>query len=366
MKKILILTAYNPLEWSWIEKVMNEVWKALGNSWKYSVTYLFSWDWKNKESNWIYYKSIRTPKVRWVNYIIYCLKLSKYIKKEKPDLMIDNMWSSFFYLFFGRGKNRQKIISVCHGTPRDFKYAAKFFHFNSIIEKIINYLVSFIGYYTHSYCIKKSDLIITLSKELKARLIDKLDLPEYKVHIIYNWYDPKNIDIKRHNWIKALFISNDHIRKWIDILENVANYYINNDNIKFYVIWKDYNSKHKNIISKWKMERDKLYNFMAESDIIFLPSYCEWQPLVILEAMWFGCIPVISKECHMDMLYSTLFEKYISEENSAKDYINQIDDIMNQKDLLSIRKLSKETISNFTWDIQSQQYLNLIDNFINN
>lgn len=362
MKKILILTAFSPLEWSWIEKVMNEVWITIENSWKYKVTYLFSWNWEIKENNWITYKSIKVPKTKWINYILYCLKLPKYIKNEKTDLIIDNMWSSFFYILFNR-RRKPKILSICHWTPRDFKYLAKHFHFNNIFDKILNWLWSLFWFMIQTYSIKKSDHIITLSKGLKDRLINNW-VPGNNIQIIYNWYDPIDIKIKEHDWTKVLFISNDHARKWIDILENVANHYIDNDSIKFYIIWKEYNSSHKNIISKWKMKRDELYNFMAESDIIFLPSYCEWQPLVILEAMWFGCIPVISKECHMDMLYSTPFEKYISEKNSTEEYIKIINDILNQKNLLSIRKLSKETISKFTWDSQSKEYLSFIDNIL--
>jgi hypothetical protein len=362
MKKILILTVCNPLEWSGIEKVMNEVWKTLGKSWKYKVTYLFSWDWKIEENDWIIYKSVKIPKIKWINYILYDLKLPKYIRNENPDLIIDNMWNSYFYqLFWKRRKN--KILSVCHWTPRDFKYLSKHPPYNSIFDKIFNWFWWLSWIITHTYSIKKSDYIVTLSKELKTRLIDNW-VPENKIHIIYNWYDPKDIEIKQHDWIKILFISNDHIRKWIDILENVANYYIKNDNIKFYVIWKSYESLHKNVISKWKMKRDELYNFMAESDIIFLPSYCEWQPLVVLEAMWFWCIPVISKECHMDILYWTPFEKYINNDNSVQRYITEINDILDNKSEQNLHETAKKIISDFTWDIQSQKYLSLIDKYI--
>lgn len=358
MKNIVILTVYSPLEWSGIEKVMNEVWVTIGNSWKYRVTCLFSWNWETKENNWIIYKSIKMPKFKWISYILYFLKLPKYIINEKPDLIIDNMGGSFFYLLFNK-KRKTKVLSVCHWTPRDFKYLTKRFHYNGVFNRILNKLRWLFWLMTHTYAIKKSDYIITLSKELKFRLIDNW-VPEEKIHIIYNWYDPKDIKIKEHDWIKILFISNDHARKWIDILEDVANHYIDNDSIKFYVIWRPYNSLHKNIISKWKMKRNELYNFMAKSDVIFLPSYCEWQPLVILEAMWFGCIPVISKECHMDMLESTIFEKNISKSNTVSDYISIIDNIIWQKNIDNMRKKSKEIIGRHTRNNQANQYFEVI------
>jgi glycosyltransferase involved in cell wall biosynthesis len=101
---------------------------------------------------------------------------------------------------------------------------------------------------------------------------------------------------------------------------------------------------------------------MQESSIIFLPSYYEGQPLTILEAMSFGCIPMLSHNCHCDFLQNTALDTFISKDNDADFYINQIKTLkqLDQKDLNTLRQESMKIVQSLSWDIISDAYLKVV------
>jgi len=362
MKEVYIISLYSPEWWSGIEKVVNEVSKAIANTDTIKCTCIFSW----KENlrylkNNVNYIQVGVPQYPWINHFFFMLKLWNILKNNKIDVLLDNIWASAFYLLFH--KKHFKLIPILHWTWKDYHKLAKYFHFKNIVEKLKYYAYSRFNLQCWNIIIRKSDKIITLSKYL-AEDINKYNKIEMdNIKIIYNWYDKTNIKLLNNtNWkLDVLFISNDHARKWIDILENVAKSYIHNKKVNFYVIWKLYESALINIHSLWKMARKDLYKLMAKSDIIFLPSYCEWQPLVIFEAMWLWCIPIISKECHMDMLEWTIFEKNISINNKVSDYIRIISKILQSENINIIRKKSQTIINKYDWEKQAREYKNFIE-----
>lgn len=362
MKNVYILTLYSPEWWSWIEKVSYEISKSISKSNDFKCHCVYSWK-KTQvfEKNNIVHHEIKVPQLPWINFVVFMIKLLKILSNEKIDILLDNISASTIFLLFQ--KKCFKTISICHWTYKDYHVLAKYFHFENLFDKIKYYLYTRFNLHCSNYVIKKSDKIITLSKYLAndINIYNKVD--KENIIIIYNWYDKTNLWIGNNSVgnINILFISNDHARKGINILEWIAKHYETiNNNIKFYVIWKPYNNVSNNIIPLWKMDRNDLYKLMSESEIIFLPSYCEWQPLVVLEAMWLWCIPVISRECHMDMLESTIFEKNISKSNTVSDYICIIDNIVGQNNIDNMRKKSKEIISRYTRDNQANQYFEVI------
>ena len=101
---------------------------------------------------------------------------------------------------------------------------------------------------------------------------------------------------------------------------------------------------------------------MSDSDVIYLPSYSEWQPLVVLEAMWQWCIPIVSWACHLDMLEWTEFERFISYNNKVEDYLNMFYGLLrlDTTELFNLRIESKNLIELYNRDNQWEKYLKLV------
>lgn len=361
-KKIAIITLYNPEKWSWAEKVAQEVWLTLSKH--NEIFFIFSW--KNKEINkrWkITYISLSTPSVWWINFLVFVIQLNIFLKEFKWDVIIDNIWWSAMYLLLN--KKTIPLISIIHWATKSLLSFTKQIVFKNYFEKIKYYWFLMINDILTTCVLKKSDLTITLSKYISQELVTIYWIPQEKIKVIYNWYDNDSWVINKHNSnkkLQVLFISNDHARKWISILEEIAVKCIN-ENICFYIVGEKYTSEMANIVSLGKIQRENLYTLMWESDVIFLPSYYEWQPLVILEAMHHWCIPIISQNCHMDMLENTVFSQYINQNNDTEIYYTMFKLLLklNKSSLFNLQVQAQECIKQYTRKNQTQQYVDIIN-----
>ncbi|MBU0626086.1 hypothetical protein KKH82_01310 [Patescibacteria group bacterium] len=82
---------------------------------------------------------------------------------------------------------------------------------------------------------------------------------------------------------------------------------------------------------------------------------------MILEAMSFGCIPVISQECHMDMLEDSIFNEFISHKNNSEDYVAMLTTLLRKKSLDEFYHQSQEVIKKYDRKTQAQYYLDIIN-----
>ena len=356
-KRVCILTALSPKRWAGTEKVALEIWKSLSQ--EFEVVHLF-WSKSEEidEENDITYYWLSVPRIPWISYYLLLIKFSKYLRKENFDVVIDNWWFSFINLLFH--KKKFKLISIIHSWLYDeYKLSYKFMNY---IDKVKDLFYHKLVRGPRAYIVKRADKVVVLSKSWLQGIQDKYHISKDKIKIIYNWYDKSNIALKKHNkGIKVCFVSNSHGGKWIDILESVAEK-LGKKNIKFYIIWADYNSKTNNIVWVGRLSRNDLYQFMSDSDVIYLPSYSEWQPLVVLEAMWQWCIPIVSWACHLDMLEWTEFERFISYNNKVEDYLNMFYGLLrlDTTELFNLRIESKNLIELYNRDNQWEKYLKLV------
>lgn len=362
-KNLYIFTSKNPdLPW-WVEKVSKEIWYWFNETWNYDVSFVFPWEEsKTKSKNWINYITIKNSiKVPLFTDIFFNIKLIKIFKKLwENDIVINNNFSPFVYFLFY--KKQFKLVHVCHWVMYWSKLSIKKWWLNPL-KKWINIVYARFNDLMTRFVVKKADLIITLSKYLKEELIKYYHIKPNQIEIIYNWCDVNNNKLVPHvikSPLRVAFIWSNYGWKWLNILEWVAKK-MSWENILFNVIWTDsYKSESINIKSLWRIKREDVYKNMAESDVIFLPSHYEWQPLVLLEGMSFGCIPVCSVHCHMDMLEATEFEKFISKNNSVEDYIKIFKKIWTSN-INELRILAKNIVSQYTWDKQVKYYIDLID-----
>lgn len=359
MKIIGILLPSDPrIWWEWgVKKVATEIWKTLIKSNKYKVSYIFI-DKKNhsETQNWINYIWIRA----WWHFPFDLLLFWHKIKKIQADVIIDNMWIANLYNNIDK---KVKIIQICHGVAGEW---LKSINESNFFMKIKYFIYYFLIHIVWKFTYRKANKIVALSKNWKEWIIKYYWVEEKKIQIINNWTDtPENNETKKsYKRLTVLFISWDHRRKRIDIIEKIAND-IKDQNIQFKIIWAPYISTSPSIEYLWKLPREKTYKTMQESDIIFLPSDFEWQPLVVLEAMGFWCIPLVSENCNLDMIEGTELEQFVWKNNDYKYYEEKIKYLAENNDVLKkYMKISQDIIQKYTWENQTKKYLDIIDELI--
>jgi disulfide oxidoreductase YuzD len=77
--------------------------------------------------------------------------------------------------------------------------------------------------------------------------------------------------------------------------------------------------------------------------------------------MSFGCIPVISQKCHMDMLEDTIFNKFINQNNDSKTYIAMFNSLVHEESLTMLHNQAQEVIKKYDRNTQAQKYLDIIN-----
>lgn len=248
MRKVLILSWFHPHKWSWVEKVSWKIWEKLSK--KYKVIYFFM-DLKKIyiEKDNIKYCGFNATKIPILNNMLYILKTLFFIKKNKPDIIIDNWgYSSLYNLFY----HKIKIIGILHWTCLAFIKKVKY---PNIVDKIKHFLYFWIMSLFEKNMIKKSDYSVLLSKHIKDEIENYYKIYRNDYIYIYNGYDViykqdfLQKDLKEN--VNIIFVSNAHNIKGINILEKVAKN-LKNDNVLFQIIGAKYTSKQKNIKYLWK------------------------------------------------------------------------------------------------------------------
>ena len=162
--------------------------------------------------------------------------------------------------------------------------------------------------------------IIALSfygKQFIERKFNVLD--ESKIKVIHNSVDLTDdiFDVKKTKvtTIKIVYPGGTSIQKSFDVVIRVLRKLSKDKSLNFKFYWlgnkilpsadiclaKDISSlinPDKRILFLGKIKRDKAIEIMKESNIFLLPSRGEGCPMTLLEAMQFGCIPIVSDAHH--------------------------------------------------------------------
>lgn len=357
MKKIGILLGWDPRKnIGWAEKVISEIVMLCKEKYKIAYIFIDNKDFSQTENGCEYHwvKSIgKSP----FNNIIFSKKLGKF----NMDAIIDNMWVS---RLFNNIDKYTKIIQICHGVA--------WWALRNIKIKNIFLKIGYFIYYTFLHILwkityRKADLIITAPKSAPKEIAKYYGIQPNKIINIYNGIDQISEDINPYKDIlKIIFIGNNHARKGMDILEETAKS-LEDKNVIFKIIGSEYHNQMniKNIQYVGKLTGQEKFNEIYNSDMVFMPSNYEWQNLVIMECMGYGCIPLASKNTHVDVVEWTSLEQFISPTNDASFYTKKIEYLLTHPDKIqAMKEQARQLVSTYTRKNQAKLYLKEIDKLL--
>ena len=160
------------------------------------------------------------------------------------------------------------------------------------------------------------------------------------------------------------YIGNSTYRKGSDVCINTAKNVIKADrNIKFYMIFGDKIPNYEypdNVITLCNIDREKVYEILKISKILFLPARNDPFPTVILEGQQYD--NVIVANCVDGIPEMVPTNKFLSMTNSVEDYVNYILNIisMNSAEFNNNVENQREFIKKFDINDKVEKFDNLI------
>lgn len=226
--------------------------------------------------------------------------------------------------------------------------------------------------YNHEYV----DHIVTISNDMRTKVLEKYSVSGGKVPIIYNGVNVNEIndnafDDIRGRTPRVIFVGGENTKKGFDkIVDSILCYPDKWKKIELY--WfgsvsdrlKNILGDFNNISFKGKVPREELLSYYRPGDIFLLPSREEGCPMALLEAMAKGLIAMASdSRGSMDVIINSGMDGYISRFSRYSDEcIGLIEMVCERADLrkrMAI-KAHQKVKSQYTSKANAECYLDLI------
>ena len=210
--------------------------------------------------------------------------------------------------------------------------------------------------YLEKRCFNNAKKIIVNSKMVKKEIIESYGVIDNKISVIYNCYDPENIDyydsyskvnkeflIDNNDYI-LLYVGSGFNRKGVkSFLEIISR--LKNQSFKAFIVGKDSNiDYYKNLASKsliadkviFTGSRKDVNDFYNISDFFIFPTKYEPFGNVVLEAMSYGNVVfTTAKNGASEILHS----EFVMTSPNDISVIKKIDDLVEDRALLSKIKM---------------------------
>lgn len=234
-----------------------------------------------------------------LNFFLRILRLISIKRNLRPHTVISFMEGSNFINLLS-GKQGKRVVSVRNYKPKLAK---------SLIGKLNVFMIQ--------HCYKKSDLIVAVSKGIKANLSGDFKFDEKKISVIYNPCNQSYIERKAAEEIDASYKTlfdqpvlitvgslmeqkgQWHLIRAFKIIKEAVPdmklFIVGEGGLRVYLeqLAADLGLKDEVILAGYQTNP---FQFMSRSSIFALPSLFEGFPNVLLEAM--GCsLPVIASDC---------------------------------------------------------------------
>jgi glycosyltransferase involved in cell wall biosynthesis len=221
------------------------------------------------------------------------------------------------------------------------------------------------------------NMIIAVSPLLKNFLLNQINtLKTEDILCIPNGIDTEKYSIttKENNLIKkVLFLGRISDEKGILLLPEIINQIKYNSFFKTIDVYGTgpYNEKLVNkinefnlqnqIIIKGSVEPQKVSEILKKYDILLMPSYKEGHPIVLLEAMSCGVVPVVTLlEGSTNIVVQHEKNGYLCESGNIESFILNLEKALNNKNLSSLSQLAnKKIIEEYSVDKMVNSYIDI-------
>lgn len=227
--------------------------------------------------------------------------LKEYCMKENIDIVVvhhGGLFCNIIYLLLKKKLKKVRFVRYLHGCFDNYSFGNDG---NLIQRKIVRIIMN--------KALKKSDLIIYISKAVKSSFEKQFDLKNKNAKVIYNgiperfFSESSNRDTKNNKYINIGYVGRLEKLKGVDILINAYKELTNNNpNLQLTIVgYGTEEIKLKKMITdlninqnvKFFGKQDNVIPFLDNIDIFVYPSICdEGLGISLIEAMSRGCIPI--------------------------------------------------------------------------
>lgn len=325
----------------------------------------------------------RNPdKVHILKYYKYNIRgILKYIKKicknNKIDIVVlqhDGILSNLVYILLKRAIPKTKFIKMLHHC-----YEKEYSLTNNFLRnKLILYGIK--------KSLQISDLIIGVSNAVKKSYIEKFQLDENKVDVVYNGIDMgfyKKQKVKENDRAQnIIYIGRIEKVKGLDVLieslKNISKEY----HLKTQIIGEgSYKHSLMNKVKEFDLEQyihfiggkesSEIISYLDNADVFVYPSICqEAFGISIVEAMARGCIPIAFNKGGIPEILVDGFNGKIINDTTPEALEKGIVDIIEYTKYKKLIKNALETSENFsierTIDNLRREYFKVLNNHYEN
>lgn len=221
-------------------------------------------------------------------------KIKKLIKEEEIDII--HHQTGHYELFYSINFLADlPIIMTSHGDIFTLLEKWKQIKLNNFDEKVNYYLGKFL-YHEEKFLYEKSDKIIAVAHHVRTNIINNYGIAPDKIIIIHNYVDPGTFYFHPGEFKKPYkigFIGRPYYIKGFYDLIKILNSNINSDAFEWHLVTdsnlvKKFVRNDENIHFYGNVPQSNLSEFYDNIDFMFIPSYSEAGPTVVIESILKG------------------------------------------------------------------------------
>lgn len=296
-------------------------------------------------------------------------KIHKYLKNKKYDIIHSNAYFSYDVVWEKIFSQKTKIVTTLHGL--DFglhEELKKEIELGNIMKYRKELLSSFYCKLKAKFAHSKANALVSVSSgvakevekylHLKSIVIPNGAIKEFAGSLIED----------KDNFV--LFVGTCAWRKGVKYLLDIfKSSELSNYELKIIGVDKEEIKRQLGIVNissniqvLGKLEYSQVIKYMKKAKIFLFPSLYEGMPLVVLEAMSYGAIPVISDFNGSEELIQNGINGYVVAKRDVVNFSKHVNAILENKELEGrMRNSCKNIGGKFDWSDIAKQYIKVYE-----